>query len=173
VLAVYLIVLRLLHIVAGVFWAGTTFFMVSFMYPAIGLAGPGGQDYVRALSQRTRFSAAMSATGLVTVLAGILLYLHDSAYFRSNWMRSSTGITFAIGGVTGIVAAYIGLVISRAVIVRLGALGKEFQAAGGPPPPEKLAEAEALQARLMASTRWIAILLGVTVLAMAVARYIH
>jgi len=26
----YLVVLRLLHIVAGVFWAGTTFFMVSF-----------------------------------------------------------------------------------------------------------------------------------------------
>ena len=41
-MSIYLIVLRLLHIVAGTFWAGTTFFMVSFMYPAISLAGPGG-----------------------------------------------------------------------------------------------------------------------------------
>jgi hypothetical protein len=147
--------------------------MVSFMYPAIGLAGPGGQDYVRALSQRTRFSAAMSATGLVTVIAGILLYLHDSGYFRSNWMFTGTGITFAIGGITGIAAAVVGLVISRAMIVQLGALGKELQAADGPPPPEKLAEVQGLQARLMASTNWVAILLGVTVVAMAVARYIR
>jgi uncharacterized membrane protein len=172
-MAIYLIVLRLLHIVAGVFWAGTTFFMVSFMYPAIGMAGQGGGDYMRALSQRTRFSAAMSATGLTTTIAGILLYLHQSGYFRSNWMRTGPGIIFAIGGVTGIVAAFIGLVISRAMIVRLSKLGKELQAADGPPPPEKLAEVQALQARLMSSTNWIAILLGITVITMAVARYIH
>lgn len=172
-MSLYLIVLRLLHIVAGVFWAGTTFFMVSFMYPAISLAGPGGGDYMRALSQRTRFSAAMSATGLVTTLAGILLYLHQSGYFRSNWMSTGPGITFAIGGVTGIIAAFIGLVISRAMVVRMGKLGKELQATDGPPPPEKLAEVKQLQARLMASTNWIAVLLGITIVTMAIARYIR
>ena len=33
-------ILRILHIVTGVFWAGTVFFIVSFLLPAMGKIGP-------------------------------------------------------------------------------------------------------------------------------------
>ncbi len=170
---VYLIVLRLLHIVAGVFWAGTTFFMIGFMNPALRMAGPGGQDYMRALTQRTRLSLMMTGTGVATTLAGILLYLHDSGYFRSNWLVSGMGLTLAVGGVLGIAAFVIGASVNSPAAKQMGRLGREIAAAGGPPSPEQMAQMQALQKRLSDGTYWIGGLLLITVITMAIARYIR
>ncbi len=54
---------------------------------------------------------------------------------------------------------------------RLGALGQEIQASGGPPTPEQLAEVQAQQKKLTQGALWTAILLAVSVAGMALSRY--
>jgi uncharacterized membrane protein len=44
---IYLIwLLRIIHIVAGVFWVGGTLIMTFFVAPAIGATGESGQKFV-------------------------------------------------------------------------------------------------------------------------------
>lgn len=56
---------------------------------------------------------------------------------------------------------------------QMGRLGREAAAAGGPPSPEQMAQMQALQKRLSGGTYWIGGLLLVTVITMAIARYIR
>jgi uncharacterized membrane protein len=169
----YLLILRFFHVVGGVFWAGATFFVVAFALPAVRLAGPGGQDFMRALTQRTRYSLAMGVAGGLTVITGILLYLHDSATFRSGWMMSGMGVTLSIGGLAGIAALVVGGAVISTASARAGALGEEIAAGGGPPTPEQAAQMGALQARIVRGTQWNAALIAVAVIAMGVARYVR
>lgn len=170
---VYLIILRFLHVVGGVFWAGATFFIVAFGLPAIRAAGPGGQDFMRALTQRTRYSFAMGVGGVVTVLSGVLLYGYNSVWFRSGWAASGAGITFGIGGLAGIAALVIGGAVISQTSARLGELGQQVQAGGGPPTPEQAAQLGAMQATIIRATQWNAALMAVSVIAMGIARYVR
>ncbi|HEC21655.1 MAG TPA: hypothetical protein ENI95_01920 [Chloroflexi bacterium] len=169
---VYPIVLRLLHIGGGVFWAGSTFFMAFLMSPAVRMAGEGGQQYMRTLTQRTPLATFMSVSSLLNVISGILLYWRASAGFRSNWMASGMGITLAIGGLAGLIATVIGTLVNRSLAEKIGALGKEIQASGGPPTPEQLAQMRKYQAGLASALKWSAVLLAISVVTMAVARYV-
>ena len=164
---VYLVVLRILHIVGGIFWAGTTFFMVGFMEPAVKLTGEGGQQVMRSLTQRTRFTLVMS----VAALAATILY--NSGGFRSAWTLTGAGIVFGIGSLTGIVAAVIGFTVNRAAAANMGKLGAQIAAAGGPPTPEQMALMGSYQHTLARATVWTASLLAITVVLMSVARYIR
>ncbi len=169
----YLLILRFLHVVGGFLWAGSTFFIVAFGLPAIRAAGPGGQDFMRALTQRTRYSLAMGIAGGVTVAAGVLLYGYDSAWFRSGWAASGMGITLGIGGLAGIAAYAVGALVVARASVRLGALGQLIAAGGGPPTPEQAAQIGALQGRIVRGTQWNAALMAVAVIAMGIARYVR
>ena len=39
---IYMIILRLIHILAGIFWVGTAFFFVLFFEPTLKTSGPAG-----------------------------------------------------------------------------------------------------------------------------------
>jgi hypothetical protein len=52
------------------------------------------------------------------------------------------------------------------------ALGAGMQQAGGPPAPEQIAEMQALHARMAWSSRTASVLLIITTMLMAVARYV-
>jgi hypothetical protein len=55
---------------------------------------------------------------------------------------------------------------------RMTALGAGMQQAGGPPAPEQIAEMQALHARMAWSSRTASVLLIITTMLMAVARYV-
>jgi hypothetical protein len=64
--------LRLVHIGAGVFWAGATMLMSWFVTPAAQQAGPGATPMLQRIMQR-RLPEVMSGAGIVTVAAGLWL----------------------------------------------------------------------------------------------------
>jgi hypothetical protein len=47
-----LIVLRVVHVVGGVFWGGAILFVVHFLEPAVRDAGPDGAKVMQALQKR-------------------------------------------------------------------------------------------------------------------------
>ncbi len=165
------IVLRLIHIFAGVFWAGAVFFFWRFLAPAVGAAGPEGGKVMQKLFQ-TRYTIALSVAALLTVLAGLLMYWRDSGGFQIAWMTTPTGLALTIGGLAGLAAFVIGVFVSRPAIERLAMISQQAQAASGPPSPEQMAEIQALQKTIGQATRRTALLLAIALIGMATARYL-
>jgi len=166
-----IVVLRLLHIFAGVFWAGAIFTLARFVLPAVAATGPAGQQFMRQLTMVQGLAKTMTLAGVTAVLAGLWLMGIDSAWFQPSWMGSGMGVMLSIGGLSGIGAAVVG-VRSGMKAARLGGLFKELDAAKGSPKPEVVAEVQQISAKLAAGVRAVAIMLTITVICMAVARYV-
>ncbi len=166
-----MIVLRLIHITSGVLWAGTAFFFVRFLEPAVGAAGPEGGKFMQKLAE-TRYAIALSIAALLTVLSGLLMYWLDSGGFQAAWITTPTGLAFTIGGLAGLAAFFIGFFVSRPAVARMTAIGQQAQAAGGPPSPTQMAEIEALQKTVGQAALRIALLLVITLIGMSTARYL-
>lgn len=168
---IYTIILRLLHILAGVFWVGAVWMMIGFLQPTAEATGPEGQKFMQRLFQ-SKLPRVMSAAAGTNVLAGLLLYWKDSGGFRLDWITTAAGLSFTIGGVAAIIAFVLGFTVSKSAADRLAAVGKEIQAGGKPPTPEQAAELKRQQAKLSTGAKWTAALLTIALIEMAIARYV-
>src|SRR3954451_23777657 len=95
-------VLRLLHILTGVFWVGAVLFTARFLMPALRAAGPAAGAVMAQLGQR-KMPMVMMAVALVNIASGIWLMTIVSGGDMGAWMRSGPGRTFALGGAIAIV----------------------------------------------------------------------
>jgi uncharacterized membrane protein len=166
-----IVILRVLHIFTGVFWAGAVFMLVRFVMPAAAASGPEGGRFMRRLAVERGLSRALVAAGLTTVLAGLALLWIDSGGFGAGFMGTGMGVTLSIGALAGIGAVATGI-RSGMTVGSLARMGATVEAQGGPPSPEQATELQRLQVRLARSTRATAIQLVVTVVCMAAARYV-
>jgi uncharacterized membrane protein len=166
---VYMVILRTIHILAGIFWVGTAFFFVLFFEPTLKAAGPAGGTVMGRLTL-TRFPVVMAFSGILTVAAGFLMYLTDSHGLQVNWISTPPGVAITIGSLAGILAFLLGLTVQMPASARMAALQKEIQAAGGPPALAQMEEMRVLQDRISNASRWGAVLMVIAVLGMAVAR---
>jgi len=166
-----LLVLRLLHIVIGVFWVGAVVFIAFFLIPSIRATGAAGGAVMQRLTSRQMHLWLMGAS-MLTVLSGIGLYWHDSAGFSSSaWLGSGPGRTFGLGAVLALVAIAIGMAVNSRTAKQLGDLAARVQAGGRPPSPDEASAMQRLQDRLAKGAVLGAILLLVATAAMAAARY--
>ena len=159
-------VLRFLHIIAGILWAGGALTMSFFVAPTMGATGDAGKQFAGYLMAKTRFSTFMMVNALITVLAGSILYGIDSNWFQSAWMHSPTGIGFGIGAVTGIVAFVFGGMLGN-INKALGMLGAQIQ---GKPTANQLNALQALMARQANASKWNTVFMLITIVLMASAR---
>jgi len=162
-----MIVLRLIHIVSGVFWIGGSLMMTQFVGPAVGSDPQAGQKMLQYLMSKARVSTWLSAAAGATVLAGAIMYLLDSDFFTSAWTTSGPGIGFAIGAIFGLIGFGVG--------IRLGRMNKELAALGaqiqGQPTPDQAAQLAAIRKSLGTLTPVNTYAMLLAVLFMATARY--
>ena len=145
----YLIVgLRLIHILAGIFWVGATLTITYYLKRSADM------------ESRRRLATAMTAAGILNVLAGYAMYWLDSDGFSSAWTHSGPGIGFAIGGAFGL----LGLILRILANGKLKTLSKSDNELS-----ENLSGNEQKLARLDLLNTWALI---IAVLLMAVARYL-
>lgn len=167
-----LVILRALHILAGVYWAGAVFVVVTFLMKAVADAGPAGGQVMGALIKR-RFLDAIPAAALVTVLSGLDLYRRASGSYSAEWMRSPTGMGLSVGAVTGILALVIGGVVGRPSTLKAAALmAHAATMADGMEKAALITRAGQLRARGTAAIQGAAVLILISVLCMAVSRYL-
>lgn len=164
------ILLRVLHVGLGVFWAGTIFFMASYLDPAIRATLPASGVVPQQLMQR-KFMVVLPIIALITILSGFALYWRDSGGMTSDWTRSHQGMTLGIGGLAAFIAFLIGVGVLRPAQMRMMALGPQAQKAEGAEKERLMNEVAALRNRATGALRAVAALIGVAVLCMAVARY--
>src|SRR6478609_1622671 len=125
-----LILLRLIHILFGVFWAGTAIFNALFLIPAVRALGPAGGPVMQEIAQKRKLPIYFMVAGLLTVLSGIGLYWHDSQRFTNGFMRSGGGMTFGIGGAIALVTLLLGIFVVTPAAMRASALGGAIAAGG-------------------------------------------
>ncbi len=165
-----LLVMRLVHILLGVFWVGTVLFTSVFLLPAARDAGPEAAKVIGGLGRR--ISTVLPPIAGLTILAGLWLFWRVSGGFQPAFMRSGTGITFSLGGAAAIAALVIGVTVARPAMMRAGALAESAARAPAAERDGQLAEAQRLRLRAGAAGQVVAGLLILAVAAMALARYV-
>jgi len=113
----------------------------------------------------------MQSTSLATVLAGVVLYLYTSGGLNIFWVRTGPGIGLTLGSLAALIAFFVGNFSIGSTSAKMGALGQRIAASGEPPTPAQLSELRALEKQLNLA-EWIDfIMLAVSMLTMATARY--
>ena len=167
-----MVVLRIVHILAGVFWVGAAFVTILFLQPTAREVGPAAGPFMAHLAGKKKLvDWVLRAAGL-TVLAGLLMYWRVSGGLDGDWLMSAPGVSLTIGALCAIAAFSLGLSIVRPTILATLAIGREVAARGGPPTPEQGAQLQALQKRGTAVGQVVLPLLVVAVAGMAAARYL-
>ena len=166
------LVLRLVHILGGVFWVGTGLFTTFFLMPAVVAAGPAAGPIMGGLQKRRLF-AVLPAVALATILSGLRLIWIASDGFEADYFHTRTGLTYTVAALASIVAFALSLLVARPMAIRSTQITAQMaQAPDG--------EARATLARELAAVRSrgaTAAAVGVTMLivsaaGMAVARYL-
>jgi uncharacterized membrane protein len=167
-----LLVLRLIHIIAGIMWVGSGIFVAFFLIPALAANRQIMPQVMEGL-QRRRVFIVIPTAGLLAILSGIRLLWIDSAGFADSYMHTGPGRTFSIGGTAAIIALLLQVFVSRPAGVKLGAIAAQLSASPPANERERLsAEADRLRRRNAMATL-AAVLFGLLAAsAMAIARYV-
>ena len=164
----YLIwLLRIIHIVSGVFWVGGTLFMTFFIGPTIGATGEAGQKFVGHLMNNLKLSNRMSAAAGMSILAGFILYGLD-ARAGASWLRSSFAIGLGIGALFAILGLVFGIMVGRTTKA-MAQLGAQMQ---GKPSSAQITQMQSVQKQQATYSRMAAISLILATIFMAIARYL-
>jgi hypothetical protein len=164
------ILLRLIHILAGIFWVGTAFLVAGFLVPTLRATGREGGVFVRHLMQQRRLQVFLGIAMLLTVLSGLIMYGRVTAATQGSWAGTPPGIAYGVGGLAAILGAIAGSLIGGSAGRRMATIGGSIGAGG--PSPEQQTEMGRLQQRLALGTRVSAGFLAIAAGAMAIARYL-
>lgn len=167
-----MIALRLLHIVGGVFWAGAVMTLAWFVAPSTGVLGEATGRFFQEMMIRRRLGVWIPSMMALTLLSGLAMYGHYSMVPESHFASSRTGMVLGIGALFAIVAAAIGGSAAARTRKGMAEINRQVQSAGGPPTDEQKASMTAMMARQEKATRTAAWLLLVTLITMAIARYV-
>lgn len=167
-----MIILRLIHILAGIFWVGGIVMLAWFIMPAQSALGQAGMVFMQELMMRRRARFYITTAMVLTVLSGLFMYARLAMTTDGVWAASTMAKVLGVGAVAALIAGGIGSAVGGSTAKRMGELGAAIQAAGGTPSEAQRAEMAALQARAKKALRIVALLLVFTAIAMASARYI-
>jgi len=166
-----LLLMRIIHVVGGVFWAGGMFLVANFLMPAIAEAGPAAGPVMAGLMKR-RLLTVTPIIAVLTILSGFWLFWHDASGTGSQFMGSPMGTTLGVGALAALIAFGVGVGVMRPAQLKSMALAQQ---ASSKPESEKaalMAEVTRLRGRAGAAGRAVAALLGIAALTMAIARYV-
>ena len=165
------IVLRMVHILGGVFWVGGLMFQSLFLMPALANAGPAAGAVMSGLVQR-KLPVWMPVAGILTLLSGLRLLMIASANFQGAYFSSPVGRTFSIAGGLAILGFIIGMATVRPAMMKAAALGQQMASAPDDATRSRLgAEMAATRQKGVAGNVVVMLLLLLAVLGMASARY--
>lgn len=171
-MSAYLIIFRILHILAAIAWAGSAFFFFVFVEPTTHAIGPQAEPFMTHMVKERKIAIVVNILALVTLVAGGFLYWHDSGGFDPAWITSDIGLGFTIGAIAAIIAFAIGLSVVVPNIYRLTRVGDAIKGSGGPPTEEQLAAIGRAQRALGLAGRFDITLIGIAAVLMATARYL-
>ena len=167
-----LLIARLIHVVGGVLWVGSMFFLVVFLGPAVEDVGPDGGKVMGALMRR-KLMVFTPVVAILTVLSGLYLYGRVSAGFNSAYMSSGPGMTYGLGAVAAILSFIIGVAYTRPAMANIMALSQRMANADPAERQNLAAQIEKYRSRGTNGGKLVVVMLLLTAAAMAVGRYVQ
>ena len=165
------IVLRLLHIISGVFWVGAALMLTFFISPTVRATKEAGQGFMGYFMGQTKFNLVMWTSALTTVIAGFILYWIRSVGFTSDWIHSGPGIGFGTAAGFAVLGLIVGVFQGKNSNA-LARLGRQIQSQGAPPSPSQAARLQNLGKALGIGGMLNATFLILATVGMAIARYL-
>jgi uncharacterized membrane protein len=160
-----LIMLRFIHVVSGVLWAGGAVLLATFVLPAA--RDEANTRYLRRLIWTRNLPRYLNVTLVLALLSGLTMYGNLTIVTQGAWARSHAGMAFGVGGALSIIAAVIASFVAAPAIHRALELANKQ-----PSSAEISVESTRSLARYGAAMRLVAVLLTGTAALMAVARYL-
>lgn len=167
----YLIVLRLVHVLASVCWSGGVLIFFLFIEPTSHALGPAGMAFIQHMVEKRGYSIFMGITSILTVASGALLFWEDASGDWLAWMGTGPGLVFTLGSAVGLVVFSLGMFWVKPRAERAVALAGEIQAGGGVPSAAQGEELGRIGRELSSLGRIEFLLMALSLAAMAVARY--
>jgi uncharacterized membrane protein len=165
------VILSLMHVVAGSLWVGFAVFISFMLGPVIDDAGPGAAGIMPALGRRG-IMTVLPVLAMGTVLSGIGLYWRGAGGQFGAVARSAQGLALGLSGLAAVVALLVGILVTRPAMMGAGALLQSLASAPAEERAQRLATATALRARGVRAGRYGAVLLLLSAAGMAVAKYL-
>ena len=160
-----LVIIRLVHVLFGIFWGGAVIFAAFYLMPAVKDAGPAGSQVMAQLMKRG-YLGAMTLVALVTVVTGGYALWLVSGGFGPDFMGSGRGIMLSTGGLTGFLALGVLAHMSRPTAKKISAIAQRVAASGAPPSDEDAAEIARLQAKAGLALNITLVLIVITLVCM-------
>lgn len=166
-----MLLLRLVHILTGICWAGTIFFMAFYLEPSARAAGPDAAKVMSGIQKRGLMTM-LPIMALLTILSGVDMYRRLSAGFEPAWIHSRIGLTYGVGAMASIIALAVGLFVMRPATMTAGRLAASLSTVSDDAERQRLrGNIQQLQGRSRIALRTVAALLAVAVTTMAIGRY--
>jgi uncharacterized membrane protein len=165
------LILRLIHILAGVFWVGAVFTNAFFVQPTAEALGPDAGRFQLRLMGPARFPAAILSSAGVTIAAGISLLWLTTDGFNPELLFGESRLGFTFGGTVAILSFAVGSLYVYPRIKRISGVMGRVMAEGRPPSADEQAQVGQIRNELRVAG-WVTVVgLAIAVAAMATARY--
>jgi uncharacterized membrane protein len=162
---IVLFLLRAIHIGVGVFWIGSVLLVTFYLLPAARATGAAGGQVLQEIMLRRKAPVHLILAGWVTILAGVGLYMRNMSTSHGAWARSPMGIGISIGALAAFLGLMIGMIVNGPTARRITLAGMPGAA------PLSDAERASLARRLRIGSITTTLLLVISVVTMATARY--
>jgi hypothetical protein len=167
-----LLTLRTIHILGGIFWVGSLLFTTYFLAPAI-RSSPALAGQVMAGLQKRRLFTVLPIVALLTIASGLRLLAIDSAGFSGSYFATPTGRAFGVGAVAATAAFLLSVLVSRPGFLRVGRLSASLNTAADEATRQSITtEMQRLNRRVAIANATVVVLLLLTAVGMATARYL-
>jgi len=124
------LLLRLVHILAGIFWVGAIFLIAGFLLPTMRATGREGGRFMQHLMQQRRLPIFLAIAMLLTVLSGFTLYGRLVSATHGAWAGTPPGIAYGVGDLAAILGALVGMAVSGSAARRMAAIGPACRSTG-------------------------------------------
>jgi uncharacterized membrane protein len=167
-----LLVLRLVHILGGIFWVGSLMYTTFFLVPVV-KSSPAVAGQVMAGLQKRRLFIVLPTVALLTIASGIRLLWIASAGFEESYLSTSMGRAFSAGAGAAIIAFLLSMLVSRPAFVHVGRLAASLATTTDEAGRQRItAEMQRLNQRAAVANGIVVALLLFTAAGMATARYL-
>jgi uncharacterized membrane protein len=168
-----MIVLRLIHIIGGVFWVGTVMLLAWFVGPAQrSMGGATSVEFLEQLMRRQKLRVYLSVAMGLTVLSGLTMYTRFAMTTHGQWASTTPAKVLGFGALCGIIGGAIGASSGARRGAKIVAIGDAMRSTGGALTAGQELELDDLQNKTARELKLVAALLVIAVAAMASARYL-
>ncbi len=155
---------KLIHVLAGIFWLGSALLVTAFILPTAQKLGPQAGPFMNHLMNDKKLPVYITGASGLTFLSGLLLYWRVSDGFAViNWQWPG-GLSLMMGMISGTIVFLWGHMVQSRNAKRLTQLTAGLT---GPPTPDQAAAIQALQSSLRKGGWFGVVLLLISAVGMA------